>query len=516
MENRMLAGVGKVDITCPEGELAYGLYPEKAKAHIPLELLDKKVGVDDPLFAKALVLDNGSSRMVIITMDVTGIGCRTTSQDILFDSADDFVPNLRERLTKELGIPGDNVSVCASHNHPPGRILCDDQEQLDRVFDAVKQAVDNLTPVAIGIGSGRDDRLTINRACRDKNGMHGLASPFFPDEEAESPGPVDPEIGVIRIDRLDGTPLAVVYNFASHILGCSPNDNISAGFPGVTSGFLEKNLGNGSMAFFINGTLGDVMEIASPSTAKVNPRSSCETGLMLAQSILEAYNEIKPSSTDFKVVSVTTEFPLRTDIPDVIASIKQEQAELTESMGANKLRVNFKSFMQLFLQYRLFPDFPSQYALRYMQADQTGDLSIRASDRRNRLDIENYLKNIYNMEKMSRNEFKMQTLRKHQEIIDTLGGKSVPAEIQGIKIGDSVMITTPMEVLTEIGLNVKKKSPFKHTYIASITNGYLHYSPPASYYPLGSYESIECFLAPEWEAIFEKTVQDIFEKLKAK
>lgn len=91
------------------------------------------------------------------------------------------------------------------------------------------------------------------------------------------------------------------------------------------------------------------------------------------------------------------------------------------------------------------------------------------------------------MEEIARAEFKIRTLQKHQEIIGTLGGKTVPAEIQGIKIGECVLIAAPMEVLTEVGLKVKKTSPFRHTYIASIANGYLHYSPPASYYPLGSY-----------------------------
>lgn len=514
MDNCILAGVGKVDITSEAGAVIGDLFTEKARAHIPNELLDKKIEIDDPLFVKALVLDDGSSKFTLITMDVTAVGCRTISQNILDDSADDFIPNLRNRLLKELGIPANNVTVCASHTHPPGRTLCNDQEQLQRTFEAVEQACQNMTPVVIGVGSGHDDRLTINRACREKSSLHNLASPFMPDEEVEGLGPVDPEIGVIRIDRLDGSPLAVVYNFASHILYSSPEDNISAGFPGVTSGFLEKSLGDNMMAFFIQGALGDVIEASTPTTDSINPRSACETGLMLTQSILEAYNEIKPSQTNLKVISITVKLPLRSDIPDVMAALKQQQAGLIALMGDNKLRLNFKSFLQLYLQYALHPDFPAQYALRYMRADQIGDPAIRAMDRRNRIDMGYYLNNVSNMEKISRNEFKMQTLQKHREIIDTLGTKTVSAEIQGIKIGESVIITAPMEVLTEIGLNVKKNSPFQHTYIASITNGYLHYSPPASYYPLGSYEVIECLLAPEWEAIFEKAVQNIFSQLQ--
>jgi hypothetical protein len=71
-----------------------------------------------------------------------------------------------------------------------------------------------------------------------------------------------------------------------------------------------------------------------------------------------------------------------------------------------------------------------------------------------------------------------------------------------------------MEVLAEIGFNVKKASPFKHTYVVSLSNGYLHYAPPASYYPRGGYEVTECLLAPEWEEIFQRAVEEIFAQLR--
>ena len=512
IKNVTLAGVGKADITAEPGAVIGDLLTEKAKPHIPRELLDKKIAIDDRLFVKALVLDDGSDRMALITMDATAVGCRTTSQNILDDSADDFMANLRSKLLKEMGIPPGNVSVCASHTHPPGRTLCSDREQLQRTGEAVKQALQNMAPVVIGVGSTHDNRLTVNRTCRQKNGLHSCGR--LPDEEVESLGPVDTEIGVIRIDRLDGRPLAVVYNFASHILYSSPDDNISAGFPGVTSGFLEKNLGDGMMAFFIQGAFGDVMESCMGYNERINPRSACETGLMLAQSILDTYNNIKPSQTGLQVVSTIVEFPLRSDIPDILAALQQQQAGLIAAL--DQLSLNFESFLPLYLHHALNPTFPTHPAMRYLHADQTGDPALRGTDRHNRTAMEKYLHNVRRMEQISRNEFKRQTLQKHREIIDTLGTKTVSAEIQGIKIGECVLIAAPMEVLTEVGFNVKKNSPFRHTYIASIANGYLHYSPPASYYPLGSYEATECLLAPEWEEIFYRAVRDLLGQLQAK
>jgi hypothetical protein len=83
----------------------------------------------------------------------------------------------------------------------------------------------------------------------------------------------------------------------------------------------------------------------------------------------------------------------------------------------------------------------------------------------------------------------------------------------GIKIGQFVLITSPAEVLVEIGLNIKENSPHKYTFITSDSNGYLHYSPPASYYDKGGYEVTECLLSPQWQEIYEKKAKEIINKL---
>jgi hypothetical protein len=117
------------------------------------------------------------------------------------------------------------------------------------------------------------------------------------------------------------------------------------------------------------------------------------------------------------------------------------------------------------------------------------------------------------METMARNEEDIATLAKHQEIIDDIGAPTVGAEIQAIRIADAVLITAPMEILAETGMKIKQESPHEHTFIAAICNGYLHYAPPASYYPRGGYEVTECLLAPEWESIFETAVKELLLQL---
>jgi len=508
----MRAGTSKIEITCrEEGAAAYAV-SEKTKAHIPRELWDKKVQIDDPLFLRVLVLEDGSRRMALITMDTTAIGARTITQDILGDSADHFLPNLRARLRREAGISPDSVTVCASHTHPPGRLLCGDSEQLEKAARAVQEALANLVPVKVGAASALQNRLTYNRTLMMKDGTdYSLRScnPHPPDEEVEALRPVDPEVCVLRVDRLNGTPLAVVYNFGCHLLIGQPSANITADFPGVASQHVETVLGNEAMAFFIQGAGGDVSE--APQLDRDHPKWGPEFGFALGESVLEACRRAAPEECSLEVVSETMPFPLRTDIPETLAALRAEQSELTASLRYTGM--NFKTFLPLYLKYALNPDYPLHSAYRYLHARETGNPGYETLDQRNRLAVEKYLSSLRAMERMARNEEKIATLARHQEVIDVLGASTVPAEVQGIRIGDSVIITAPMEVLAETGLKLKAASPFRHTFVASDTNGYLHYAPPASYYPRGGYEVTECLLAPEWEATFHNAVTGILGRL---
>ena len=252
---------------------------------------DKRDAVNDPLHAKALVIDDGAVQTVIISMDTTANGGRRVSAGMLNDVGEDFLPDLRGRIERELSIPGPNVLVNASHTHPPGPLLCNDSQQVERVFNAVKQAQKTMQPVKIGWGKGREDRISINPRL-PKDGRltirHGYPCP--PDEDVAGLGPIDPEIGIIRIDRLDGRPLAVVYNFACHPLIGMPGAGITANYPGFASKVIEDNL-DGAMAIFLQGAAGDVNELHYKN---VNiPRSSEPGGTLLGLSTLGALKSIK-------------------------------------------------------------------------------------------------------------------------------------------------------------------------------------------------------------------------------
>ncbi len=509
------AGVGRAEITCRADGIWADVLSEKVKAHIPPQYLQQRITVDDPLYVRALVLDDGREMVALVTMDVTAIAARTISQNILDSSADDFVPKLRLRLEQELGLPGACVNISASHTHQVARMLCSDDEQIAKTVAAVSQALQNRMPVKIGAGARREDRLTFNRTMMMRDGTDYTfrgCNPAPPDEAVAGLRPIDPEIGILRVDRLDGSPLAVVYNFASHLLLGSPQGaqgHITADHAGVAMRYIEANLDGVAMALFLQGAQGDIDEVSRYDTGL--PASSLEFGTRLGQDVVEACRGIATGPATLRRTARQVEFPLRTDLHEVMAQLQQAQAADLASLRYTPL--GFKEFLPLYLKYALHPDYPSHWAFRYMQAEQCGNPLMQALDKRNRNAVAKYLASIRAMERMARNEEKIATLRKHHEIIETLGAERVPAEIQGIRIGDSVLITAPMELLAEVGLNVKRMSPFKNTLVVSLSNGYLHYAPPASYYPRGGYEATECLLAPEWEGIFEAAVRGIFNEL---
>ncbi len=462
--------------------------------------------INDPVYAKALVLDDGQTQLVILAMDVTAIGG-------IGEIGDDFLPGLRARIEKELGIPRSNVLVNASHNHPPMRFLCGPADQIEKTFDAVSHARNNMVPVKTGAGAGYEDRISMNRTLRLTTGDSWTirhTNPCPPDEEVKSVGPIDPEIGVLRIDRLDGTPLAVIYNFACHLYMGTPEGGITADFPGFASRVIEENLGHDCMALFLQGAGGDQSPILYKDVNR--PRDAEPLGLMLGLSTLKTVREIRTQETTLNVINEIIELPRKNDFEERIAALVAEQEILLKSLRYTSL--NFKSFLPLYLKHTLDPRHPLDYSYRYLQTESLGRDEISRIDEENRAHLQKYLNNIHAMEKLARIQDDIATLRRHQKINSDAGTPTVPMEVMGIRVGNFVLVTSSAEVLVEIGLNVKKASPFEHTYMAAFSNGYVHYGPPAADYPKGGYEVTECLLAPEWQEIYGTKAKDILERLR--
>ena len=60
---------------------------------------------------------------------------------------------------------------------------------------------------------------------------------------------------------------------------------------------------------------------------------------------------------------------------------------------------------------------------------------------------------------------------------------------QGVALAVAV-VALPGEIFVELGLALKKASPFKHTFIAELSNGSIGYIPNQEAYPQGNYEIV--------------------------
>lgn len=462
--------------------------------------------IRDRLFAKALVFENDVIRLCIVTMDAVAIGG-------ICDIRDEFLPELRARIERELGIPGHHVLVNASHTHPPDTILCPHDELLERTFDAVREASANLCEVRVGAGRGHNDQISMNRNLRLKNGKLWTirhTNPCPPDEEIADIGPIDPDIGILRVDRLDGTPLAVIYNFACHLLFGDTAGSITANFVGIASNMIEEMLGHGATAFFIQGAAGDIIDIHFKNLWQ--PRNIEPLGEKLGLSVLQVAQKIRTFTGDLAVIDEHVNFPRRKDIPMRIAKLKEEQQELLESLRFTTL--NFKSFLHLHLQQSLSPNYPAHDAWGYMQEKaHAPNLALQGMKSCTMELVEKYRDNIRAMERLAHIQDDIATFERHAEINRLSGSDVISAELQGIRIGDFVLLAAPLEILSEVGMNVKNNSPHHHTYIAAFSNGYMHYGPQADDYDKGSYEVTECFLAPEWQEIFERKAREILARI---
>src|SRR5947199_9447324 len=119
------------------------------------------------------------------------------------------------------------------------------------------------------------------------------------------------------------------------------------------------------------------------------------------------------------------------------------------------------------------------------------------------------------MEKVDTTQTILYLLEKLQDDILAAGRNAMEVEVLGLRIGDFLLVTFPGELTVEIGLNIKKTSPHKHTFVAGYSNGYIYYTPTAGQLQNvgGAQEDSDCLLAPQWQQIFEDKVAVILKKL---
>lgn len=230
------AAVGKVDIT-PEPGLRLWGYGNRATP---------ATGTAEPLMARALVLESGDLRAAIITLDLG----RTPDDPLL--------EQLRERTTATCGV--DKLFVTASHTHQAPTLESYDgepneyaQQVVDQLVQLVARCAEQLQPVRMKVGTTTAD-FAHNRRRYLPDGRVAMQ---WRNAGREATREVDREVTVVRVDRMDGSPLGVLYHYACHPVVLGP-DNLqySPDFVGAACGYIDEKLS--TVSLFLQGACGDI------------------------------------------------------------------------------------------------------------------------------------------------------------------------------------------------------------------------------------------------------------------
>lgn len=218
------AGVAQIVITPPIGTALTGYIARAGAA----------TGVHDPLYAKALVLENGATQVAILTVDVLGLHWP-------------FVTSVRAAIEAATGIPAANVLITCSHTHAgPATLFLEGCGAIDEGYLAhLHQQLVSVThsawtarqPAGFGVGRGQV-----------REGVHNRRTPG---------DIIDPDLGILRVEDETGRLLAVLLNYACHPT-CLTGENrlFSAEYGGYATAQIEQ--ATGAVTLFITGAIGDV------------------------------------------------------------------------------------------------------------------------------------------------------------------------------------------------------------------------------------------------------------------
>jgi hypothetical protein len=446
MAGSLLAGVGRANITPPVGVDLVGISRRSQPS----------TGIHQDLYATCLVLSVFGEKLALVDCDLLAIPTPT---------ADEF----RQRIGAILGEGADHVLLACTHTHsgpltsPHMTKIGGDQTRLRdeelayvtalgyQIESAARQAVSRMVPARLAAGTGKLD-VVVNRREQLEDGQVVIGRNF----EA----PRDPEVGVLRVDTTDGTPLAAVINFATHPVAIGPQSRlISPDVVGAVRRLVESV--TGATVLYFTGAAGNVMLLRSlhpdPDLAEIVGRQigceaaavflglnsgATETRWTFLQSVsqLKIYEEVpvqRQPVTYFGVATRQLELPLQ-PFPSLV-----EAEAILEAKRAHVQRLRAERASPDELNPAIYQEI---WARRLVEGLRTGTTP-----------------------------------------------RSVRADIQAIRLDDIALVAVPGEPFVEIGLAVKARSPIRYTYFIGYANGAIGYIPTREAYPLGGYEVVEAF-----------------------
>ena len=455
----LLAGVARADITPPVGI---------AQTNWGAQTHERAEGVDLELWATALALsdDEGQTSALLIDLDLIWLW-------------DDLATRVRDTVAELTGVPRANIRLAYTHTHSssalgesmtpgvkagselvPGYVA----SLPGKIAGAAWEALRALRPARVAYGTGQC-RINVNRRDRRPDGRMVTGRNWD--------APVDPTVGVVRIDDLAGDPIAILVHYACHptIMG-PPCTLITPDYPGVVKRVVEDNLGG--MCLFLQGATGNqgpiVGYVGEPHVyhlagQKVGLVAAGVAANLATLPVQERYVQTLESGAP---LGIYTDDPAPE--PDTCFDVWSDSVDLPAR------------------DYGSPADWAAE-ALRWAEAttrarEQGDEDAVREAN------------------------FQARRAAMRAGVAARVAGlNSLPTEIHCIRLGDVVLVGTPLEPFVQIGQAVRERSPFAFTLFSGYSNEGWAYVPMRDDYPLGGYEVEITPLAPgAAEALIEAVV----------
>jgi len=426
--------------------------------------------VHDPLHVRALALQNGEGRVVIAVVDAIGVGR-------------DWTDEAKAVAAERTGWKPEQMLVCATHTHSapkggdtsPGRIAYE-KKRREGLVEALTRAIQSLEPAKIGFASDEEPSEVYNRrwflkeGTMDKNplGRFDQVRTNPPRRHLLKPaGPTDPQLSVVDVRTRRGRPLGLVANYALHYVGGIPRvvedggktvGMASADYYGEFARVMPYRVGGSNppenfVAMMTNGASGDINNI--DFDGRRPPRAPFEqVRLVAAKTADAAWRAVKK-------IDVYDENPK--------LAILQRKVTIRYRKPSTEDVERARQLMALTAKER--------------DAINKRCSSVAAATRR----------------------YAEPDMTPSEDVI-----------VQALRVGDQAIVTMPFEVLVEIGLEVKRKSPFPRTFLISLANGSHGYLPPPNQHQLGGYETwlTSAHFAEDTSVILSKNLLEMLAELR--
>jgi len=280
VEAQWRVGRAEVDITPPAKMPMAGYY------HIRLN-----EGLHDPLYAKALVVEQGGERVALVAVDYVQIPRQ-------------FVEEARRLIAARTGIPATHVMISATHSHTGpelGTRLRNVTPEIDAlakgfwakipglIAASVERANAALEPGEIAVGVGREDSISFIRRFRMIDGTTGWNPGKRNPKIDRVLGTIDPDVAVVTAGG------GAYVNFALH-LDTVGGAEYSADYPYALSRVLREVKGPAFSTLFTIGCAGNINHIdVSHNRPQKGHGEAARIGAVLAAAVLKTMERMTPA-----------------------------------------------------------------------------------------------------------------------------------------------------------------------------------------------------------------------------